>query len=193
MFSVSENERLKLDRARASGKLAVPSNNAYDVELKLADGSIFPRTGRIDFTDVRVNPQTGTYEMRASIPNADGALKPGQFLRVVLKGAERRDAIAVPQVAVMEGPQGKFVYVAGKDKEGKDVATPRPIEVGDWTEGNGGNRWVVESGLKPGDQVIVDGVARLMPGAPIKLAGAPAPETTKAAAVAAKPAAEPKK
>ena len=51
----------------------------------------------------------------------------------------------------MEGPQGKFVYVAGKDKEGKDVATPRPIVVGDWTEGNGGNRWVVESGLKPGD------------------------------------------
>ena len=74
------------------------------------------------------------------------------------------------------------------------MATPRPIEVGDWTEGNGGNRWVVESGLKPGDQVvIVDGVARLMPGAPIKLAGAPAPETPKAAAVAAKPAAEPKK
>ena len=73
------------------------------------------------------------------------------------------------------------------------MATPRPIEVGDWTEGNGGNRWIVESGLKPGDQVIVDGVARLMPGAPIKLAGAPAPETTKAAAVAAKPAAEPKK
>ena len=94
VFSVSENERLKLDRARASGKLAVPSNNAYEVELKLADGSIFPRTGRIDFTDVRVNPQTGTYEMRASVPNADGALKPGQFVRVVLKGAERRDAIA---------------------------------------------------------------------------------------------------
>lgn len=195
VFNVSENERLKLDRARASGKLAVPANNAFEVELKLADGSTFPRTGRINFSDLRVNPQTGTYEMRASVPNADGAVKPGQFLRVVLKGAERKDAIAVPQVAVMEGPQGKFVYVAGKDKDGKDVATPRPVEVGDWTEGNGGNRWLIESGLKPGDQVIVEGVARLMPGAPIKLAGAPgtAPAPQKAAAVTANPAAEPKK
>ena len=57
-------------------------------------------------------------------------MKPGQFVRVVLKGAVRTDAIAVPQVAVMDGPQGKFVYVAGKDKDGKDVATPRPVVAG---------------------------------------------------------------
>ena len=79
---------------------------------------VFPRTGRINFSDARVNPQTGTSEVRATVPNADGALKPGQFVRVVLKGAERPDAIAVPQVAVMEGPQGKFVYVAGKNEKG---------------------------------------------------------------------------
>jgi membrane fusion protein (multidrug efflux system) len=109
--------------------------------------------------------------MRATVANADGALKPGQFLRVVLKGAERRDAITVPQVAVMEGPQGKFVYVAGRNDKGQDVALPRPVTVGDWTDGNGGNRWVIESGLKAGDVVIVDGVARLMPGAQIALPG----------------------
>jgi membrane fusion protein (multidrug efflux system) len=189
-FAVSENERLKLEHARNAGVLKLPATNAWDVELRLADGTVFPRPGRINFADARVNPQTGTTEMRATVANADGAIRPGQFVRVVLKGAQRVDAIAVPQVAVLDGPQGKFVYVAGKDKDGKDVALPRPVVVGDWTQGNG-NRWIVESGLKPGDAVIVDGMARvMMPGAPIVLGpphgapGAPAAQ----AAPAAKPA-----
>jgi membrane fusion protein, multidrug efflux system len=194
-FNISENERLKLERARAEGRLKVPNGSGYEVELKLADGSRFPRTGKINFTDTRINPQTGTSELRATVANADGALKPGQFVRVVLKGAERPDAIAVPQVAVMEGPQGKFVYVVGKNEKGIEVATPRPIVAGDWTTVDGRNLWLIDSGLKPGDVVIVDGVAKLMPGAPIKLAGAPG---TKPAGpppgAPAKPApAEPKK
>ena len=176
-FNISENERLKLERARREGKLKLPEgksgNGGYQVEIRLSDGSVFPRTGRIDFSDVRVNPQTGTSELRATVPNADGALKPGQFLRVVLKGAERPDAIAVPQIAVMEGPQGKFVYVVGKNEKSIDVATPRPIVAGDWSTVDGKHLWLIESGLKTGDVVIVDGVARLMPGAPIKVAGAP--------------------
>jgi membrane fusion protein (multidrug efflux system) len=176
-FTISENEQLRLNRAVAGGTLSVPKDNAYDVTVKLADGSVLPRRGRIDFTDTRINPATGTYEVRAELPNADGALKPGQFLRVVLRGAARKDAIAVPQKAVLEGPQGKFVYVTGKDKDGKDVAMPRPVTVGDWVDADGGNLWVIESGLKPGETVIVDGVAKLMPGAPIKLASAAAPAT----------------
>jgi len=112
--------------------------------------------------------------MRAEIPNGDGALKPGQFVRVILRGAARENVIAVPQVAVLDGPQGKFVYVAGKDKDGKDTAMPRQVVVGDWVGENGSNEWVIESGLKPGDPVIVNGVARLMGGGPIKI-GAPPP------------------
>lgn len=172
-FNVSENERLGLDRAVAAGKLALPRDNAYEVTVKLTDGSTFPRKGRINFSDTRVNPTTGTYEMRAEIANADGALKPGQFVRVELKGAVRKDALAVPQVAVLDGPQGKFVYVTGKDKDGKDVALPRPVELGDWVSADGGNLWIVESGLKAGETVIVDGIARLAPGAPIQLGGGP--------------------
>jgi membrane fusion protein (multidrug efflux system) len=171
-FSVSENERLALERARAAGTLKVPNGGGYDVALKLADGSIFPRKGRINFADTRINPQTGTSEMRATVPNADGALKPGQFVRVVLNGAERPNALAVPQVAVMEGMQGKFVYVPGKDPDGRDVATPRPVVAGEWTSAEGRNLWIIESGLNAGDRVIVDGVARLMPGAPISVASA---------------------
>jgi len=172
VFNVSENEQLRLNRAVGSGQLKLPADNAYEVTVVLSDGSAFPRTGRINFADTRVNPTTGTYEMRAEVPNADGKLKPGQFVRVVLRGAERQNALAVPQVAVLDGPQGKFVYVAGKDKDGKDVALPRPVVVGDWVAANGTNQWVIESGLKPGDPVIVNGVAKLMPGGPIVI-GAP--------------------
>ena len=178
-FSVSENEQLRLTRAVANGALALPKDNAYDVTIKLADGSTFPRRGKINFADTRVNPTTGTYEMRAEVANHDQALKPGQFVRVVLRGAERKDALAVPQIALLDGPQGKFVYVAGKDKDGKDVAEPRPVTVGDWIDGDGGNMFVIESGLKPGDSVIVNGIARLQPNAPIRLA---APGSDSAAA-----------
>lgn len=171
-FNISENEQLALNRAVAAGKLVLPKDNAYDVTIKLADGSVFPRKGRINFSDTRVNPATGTYEMRAEIANADGALKPGQFARVQLKGAVRSNAIAVPQVAVMDGAQGKFVYVTGKDKDGKDIAVVRPIVLGEWIEMDGANLWIVESGLAAGDTVIVDGIAKLQPGGAIALGGA---------------------
>jgi membrane fusion protein, multidrug efflux system len=171
-FNVSENEQLRLNRAVASGQLVLPKDNAYDVTIKLSDGSTFPRRGRINFADTRVNPSTGTYEMRAEVVNSDAALKPGQFVRVVLRGAQRKDAIAVPQVAVLDGPQGKFVYVAGKDKDGKDIAVQRPVVVGEWVDADNGNLWQIESGLKPGDVVLLDGIARLQGGGPIKLVAA---------------------
>ncbi|HEX6136810.1 MAG TPA: efflux RND transporter periplasmic adaptor subunit [Casimicrobiaceae bacterium] len=195
VFNISENEQLRLNRAAAANQLALPKDNGYDVTIRLSDGSTLPRKGKINFADTRVNPSTGTYEMRAEVGNADGALKPGQFVRVILHGAERQNVIAVPQVAVMDGPQGKFVYVVGKDKDGKDVATPRPVVVGDWVDANKSNQWVIESGLKPGDPVIVNGIAKVMPGAPVKVAaaGAGSEPTKSAAAEPAKGAAEPAK
>jgi membrane fusion protein (multidrug efflux system) len=86
------------------------------------------------------------------------------------------NAFAVPQIAVMDGAQGKFVYVVDKDKDGKDIASVRPITLGEWVDApdaKDGNLWIVESGVKTGDRVIVDGVAKLRPGAPIMLGGVP--------------------
>jgi membrane fusion protein (multidrug efflux system) len=190
-FSVSENEQLQLNRAVQEGRLTLPKDNAYDVQVRLADGSTLDRKGRINFADTRINPSTGTFEMRAEITNVDRLLKPGQFVRVKLLGAVRNNALAVPQVAVLDGPQGKFVYVADKDKDGKDVAAVRPVTLGEWVAQDGVNLWVVDSGLKPGDLVIVDGVAKLRPGAPIKLGGA-APPAAPGAAPGAPPAEPPK-
>lgn len=172
-FPVAENEQLALDRAVKEGRLTMPKNWAFDVAVQLADGSVLQRKGRINFADTRISPATGTFELRAEIPNADNALKPGQFVRVKLVGAMRNNALAVPQVAVMDSPQGKFVYVATKDKDGKDVAVVRTVTLGDWATADGVNLWIVEKGLQAGDLVIVDGVSKLRPGAPIQVGGAP--------------------
>ncbi len=174
-FSVSENDQLKLNRLVAAGSLALPKDNSYAVTVKLTDGTVFPRQGKINFSDTRVNPSTGTYEMRAEIRNSDGALKPGQFVRVKLAGATRINVLAVPQVAVLDGTQGKYVYVMGKDKDGKDVAETRNVTLGEWVDTPEANLWIVDSGLKAGDTVIVDGVARLRPGAHVAAGGAAPP------------------
>jgi membrane fusion protein, multidrug efflux system len=173
-FAISENEQLALNRAVAQGRLTLPKDNAFDVTVKLADGTTFPRRGRINFADTRINPATGTFEMRAEIPNADGVLKPGQFVRVLLAGAVRNNALTVPQVAVQDGPQGKFVYVADRDKDGKDVAAARPVVLGEWATIGTNNLWIVASGLTAGDRVIVDGLTKLHPGSAIVPGGAPA-------------------
>jgi len=174
-FSIAENEQLALNRAVKEGRLTLPKDNAFDVAVRLADGSTLERKGKINFSDTRINPSTGTFEMRAEVGNADRLLKPGQFVRVKLIGAVRNNALAVPQVAVLDGTQGKFVYVADKDKDGTDVASMRLVTLGEWVALDGANLWIVESGLKAGDLVIVDGVAKLHPGAPIKLGGGATP------------------
>lgn len=175
-FSIAENQQLTIAKAVKEGRLTMPKNWAFDVAVQLADGSILERKGRINFADTRINPSTGTFEVRAEVPNGDTALKPGQFVRVKLMGAVRNNALAVPQVAVMDSPQGKFVYVAGKDKDGKDVAQVRTLVLGDWAVApDGTNLWIVDSGIQAGDVVITDGVSKLRPGAPIVLGAAPAP------------------
>jgi membrane fusion protein (multidrug efflux system) len=176
-FSMSENEQLRMSRLIADGKLIAPdAKKGYEVSVRLADGSVFPRKGRLAFIDTRINPATGSFDARALIPNADAGLHPGQFVRVYVEGATRPNAILVPQRAVMEGPQGKFVYVTGKSDKGQDIATPRPVAVGDWVEIDGSNQWIVESGLKPGDRVVVEGMGKIFPipgGAPIMLGPPP--------------------
>jgi membrane fusion protein (multidrug efflux system) len=173
-----------MKRLIESGKLAAPSSdkgtrNGYSVTIRLADGSTYPRAGRLGFIDTRINPANGSFDAQAEIPNPDRVLLPGQFVRVILEGAKRPDTILVPQRAVMDGPQGKFVYVPAKSQEGRDVALPRPVTVGDWIQLDGQQQWIVESGLKSGEQVIVEGTAKIFPvpgGAPIMLGPPPGAE-----------------
>ncbi|HWA12894.1 MAG TPA: efflux RND transporter periplasmic adaptor subunit [Burkholderiales bacterium] len=165
IFSFTEAEHLKFTRTVADGTLRLPKDGRFDVKLTLADGSEYARPGKVDFTDVRVNPQTGTIEARAVIANPQGLLRPGQFARVKLSGGVRPGAIAIPQRAVLEGPGTKIVLLVNA----QGLVEPRPVQVGDWS----GQDWVITGGLKAGDQVIVDGMVKAAPGKPVKIAQAP--------------------
>ena len=163
-FGISDNEAAQLQKEARAGRLQLPRN--FEVELRFSDGSVYPHKGKLDFADVRVSTQTSTREARAEVPNPNGLVRPGQFVRVVLKGAVRPKAVTVPQRAVLEGPQGKFVYVIDE----KGTAQPRPVQVGPWS----GDQWLVTEGLQGGERVIVDGVMKIGPGAPVKVAEKPA-------------------
>jgi membrane fusion protein (multidrug efflux system) len=161
-FGIPDNEQAQIQKEVQAGQLALPKDGDFEVTLRRADGGLHEKIGRLNFADVRVSPQTGTRETRAELPNLGGALKPGEFVRVILRGATRPNAVTVPQRAVLEGPQGKFVYVVNE----KNQAEPHPVEAGEWA----GQSWIITSGLKPGERVIVDGVMRLGPGAPVRIA-----------------------
>ncbi len=161
-FGIPDRESEKLDREARAGRVVLPKDGRFEVSLVRADGSVHARTGRLNFADVKVSGATGTRDTRAELPNPGGVMRPGQFVRVRLAGATRPDAIVVPQRAVLEGPQGKFVYVVGAESK----AEARAVEVGDWSA----ESWIIVSGLKAGERVITDGVMRIGPGAPVRIA-----------------------
>jgi membrane fusion protein (multidrug efflux system) len=154
-FSVTEADFLKMNADVANGKLTLPgkrSNNgslAFQVRVKQADGSIFPTAGKMIFTSEKVNPNTGGFDARAEIANPDGALRPGQFVRVMLQGGSRSNAIAIPQRAVIDSPMGKMVFTVSPDNK----LVPHPVELDGWSRGE----WVVTKGLQSGERVLVDG------------------------------------
>jgi membrane fusion protein (multidrug efflux system) len=172
-FGMSEAEQLRLRKEMQAKKLVLPKDNRFEVVVRFEDGTTYQRPGRLAFTDVRVNTSTGTSDARAELPNPAGEIRPGQFVRVILRGAQRPDAVAVPQRAVMESPQGKMVYIYTPGKEPNQfVALPRPVKVGEWT----GSDWIITEGLQAGDRVIVDGLAKIFfPGAPVTMGEPNAP------------------
>ncbi|MDH5203281.1 MAG: efflux RND transporter periplasmic adaptor subunit, partial [Nitrospirota bacterium] len=161
-FSVSENQNLNLRDQINKGLLTIPKGYNYQVEVELADGSIYPFKGRVSFADPSFSTETGTFLVRATFANPKGNLRPGQFVRVHLKGAIRPKAILVPQRAVMQGAKGHFVWVVNKESK----AEIRDVQVGDWH----GNDWFITKGLSTGDSVVVDGAIKLSAGLPVKIA-----------------------
>ncbi|MFM1848581.1 MAG: hypothetical protein RL417_2055 [Pseudomonadota bacterium] len=161
-FGISEAEYLGFKKDLAAKRIAGPEDGAYLVDLKLSDGTLHPQTGRVKFREPTIDKTTGTIAVTASVPDPEDLLIPGQFVRVIVRGMTKPNAIVVPQRAVLQGAKGKMVYTV----EGGNTASPRVIEVGEWI----GEDWEVLGGLKPGDIVAVDGAVKLQPGAPVIVA-----------------------
>lgn len=163
-FSQSSSEVLAIRRDIASGALKVPGLGRTRVELQLEDGSVFAQTGRLDFLDLSFDESTGAAALRAEFPNPGAVLLPGQFVRARVFAGTRSDAILVPQRAVQVGPRGGGVMVV----TAAGIAEPRPVQLGDLR----GDQWVVRGGLRPGERVIVNGLQKVQPGKPVRIAAA---------------------
>jgi membrane fusion protein (multidrug efflux system) len=174
-FSISQNQVARWRDEQAKGRLVTPKNDDYEVDLVMPDGAAYPQRGRISFADPSFSQDTGSFMVRAVLPNPKKLLRPGMFVTAHLRGAVRPKAIVVPQLAVQQGSNGHLVYVVGAD--GK--AELRPVVVGDYV---GENDIVVATGLHGGDRVVVEGMLKVAPGQPVKV-------VTAAGAAASAPAA----
>jgi membrane fusion protein (multidrug efflux system) len=186
-FSISQNQAARWADERKRGLVRGPKNQAYEVDLVLPDGTPFPHRGRISFADPSFSAETGSFMVRAVLPNPKLELRPGMFVTAYLRGAVRPNAIVVPQLAVQQGANGQAVYVVRPD----NVAELRPVIVGDYY---GEKDIVVTSGLHAGDRVVVEGLLKVVPGQPVQvMAAASAPAASAASAAAPAAASTPKK
>jgi membrane fusion protein (multidrug efflux system) len=166
-FSMSENELLKYRGEVEKGQLKAPPQREYDVEVVLADGTVYPKRGRINFIDPSFSKETGTFLIRTVIANPDGQLRPGQFVRARVMGSVRPNAILVPRRAVLQGAKSHYVWVIDKERKARE----RSVETGDWQ----GEDWFITNGLLAGERVVVDGAIRVSPGSVLKIVQQPAP------------------
>jgi len=177
-FTQSASEVYRLKRALAAGQLKGAGQEAASVKVVLEDGTEYSKPGRLLFSDLTVDSATGQITLRAEVPNAEGTLLPGLYVRVRLEQATAVNAIALPQQAVTRSAQGDSVMVV--DAEGK--VAPRPVKV----SGQQNGQLIVTDGLKAGEQVMVDGFQKLRPGVAVKAVPWTPPGAKPAAAAPAK-------
>jgi membrane fusion protein (multidrug efflux system) len=159
-FSFGDADFAEIRRMLDDGKADGPQDRRFPVTVNLGDGRVYGQGGAINFTDSIVDNQTGTIRARAVLPNGQGLLMPNQFVRVTVSGLTLKQGVVVPQVAVMQGPQGPFVYALGEG----DKAEVKPVTLGREVK----DGWLVESGLAAGDRIITEGVIKVRPGSPVR-------------------------
>ena len=153
-FTISEERALQLQKAGRRPDQGTP------FRIRLADGTEYPLTGRLDFVDAALDQKSGTLQVRISVRNPDRLLRPGLFVRVVVPVLDSPQAIRIPQKAVQElqGTQSVYVVAAGDKVESRQIVASHRLD----------NEWVVTSGLAAGDRVVVEGTGKVRPGAQVR-------------------------
>lgn len=159
IFSASENEILSLTNMVDRGLIKYPDTKAKEIKakVKFGDDTVYNKEGEINFINPTVDEKTGTIKLRAVFPNPEGRIRPGQFLRLLMEGLVRINALVVPQEAVMQSPNGTFVYRVNANNVIESVS----VQAGLMTKDGG---WIIDEGLKPGDKIITGGIMKLRPG-----------------------------
>ena len=158
-FPISERDYLELQEKAAAGQEggrvpvhAVPT-------IRLVDGSTYPHEGKLDFQDNRMDRATGTLMVRATFPNPQLLLRPGQFVTVIQTEGQSTENLVIPQAAVQRDQVGPFVLLVNQEKK----AEVRRIKLGE----EFGTKWIVSTGLGEGELVISDGIQKVTPGSPV--------------------------
>jgi len=157
-FSVADRDLLQWRREIEKKWLEWPEKMNFKVDAILSDGTVLPTEGMIDFTNPAIDQSTGTMLFRATFSNPNYLLIPGQFVRVILKGAIRPNAMLVPQSAVIQGQKGPFVFVIEQGK-----AQARSVTLGNWYK----DYWIIHEGLKANDLVVTQGVNKIQNGSSV--------------------------
>jgi membrane fusion protein (multidrug efflux system) len=158
-FSITDTEYRAFQSFQADRGKPLSDEDVW-VKLQYGDGTTYPTNGKVNVSSETVDQRTGTLQIRAIFPNPDGAILPGQFVRVVIGGIVLPNSFVIPAKAVSQGPQGTFVYVVND----KSAAEVKPVKL----EREFKDGWIVRDGLNDGDKIIVDGVMRVRPGAPVR-------------------------
>ena len=156
-FTQSTTEMLQLQRDLAAGRFQKVEGDQVPVRIRLDDGTQYPHTAKLKFAGVIVNATTGTVTLRAQVPNPDGMLMPNMYVQALLPTAVAPDALLVPQQSVTRDLTGRASVMV---VNAEDQIEKRPLEL----DRAIGNQWLVGSGLKPGERVVVDGFQRVKVG-----------------------------
>ena len=160
VVNVPETFILKRRRDIEAKRIAHPGDYQLRGRLTLMDGTVYPQEGVLDLLEPGLRTETSSRQIRITFPNPKRILLPGQFAKVRFTGDTKTDAILVPQRAVLQGPQGPFVFVVNREEK----VEIRDVGASDWK----GDQWLIERGLNSGDRVVVNGLMKIGPGAPVK-------------------------
>ncbi|MCK5880708.1 MAG: efflux RND transporter periplasmic adaptor subunit [Sinobacterium sp.] len=169
-FSVDESTFLLANRQRIKAEETGRKTADMQVFLELSDGSTYPEPGVISFVDNHINEQTGTIFVRADIPNKDGILVPGQYVKAIVRSQEHRDIVAVPQSALMKDQQGDYLYTVND----KHTVKRKNVVLGD----REGTHVFILSGLDAGKNVVIKGLQRIRPELQVNITTADAEPAT---------------
>lgn len=163
-FSIAAPERMQREQLEREGKLKFPADGKYVAKLRLLDGRMYDGVGEITFIDSQVQPTTGVIQARAVFANANGAIMPGQYVRIYMEGDTLHDAVMIPQKCVIHTQKGYSVMALDKD----DVVSVVPVEIGVTV----GDQYMVNKGLNGGERIISEGIVKARPGSRVRVISA---------------------
>ncbi len=170
-FSIASTEYMRAQQLAVQGRMSIPKNNAFTAKIRLVDGTMYMKEGKVTFVGTQVDQTMGVIQMRATFDNSNGIILPGQYVRIFLEGAVLKNATLIPQKCVLITQKGALVMVVNKD----NIIEMRPIKINMPVE----QMYLLDDGLKDGDRIVLEGLVKARPGQPVTVAdpnAKPAPQ-----------------